>query len=430
MHSKKQIFELIDSYLGIDEVSKKQKGEVFTPFSLINEMLDTLPKEVWSNPNLKFGDFANGVGNFPAVILSRLMDGLKSWETNSLKRYKHIMENMIYTCDIENKNTWLYMNIFDPENKLKLNHYQGSFLEEDFDNHMKDVWCIDKFDIIVGNPPYQDSSKGSSGASNSTLWTKFIIKSNILTIDEKYLLFITPNSWMGPTSSQKKKLKDVFSNNFLVVLNLNSEQHFDVGSTFSWYLIKKNKSKEKTIVITKNNIKYNLDLKLPFLPTNLTPLNISIIKKILKKTESLGFSSRLRNDKFCDSGKFKVYYSNNFKYSNIEGKNTKIKKIIVNLPGYLKPRYDDGEYATSKNNFWCKIDSNDNPNYMINYLESKIIDYLTQYICKYSGFNNIGVLKIIPKIDFSKSWTDAELYNHFNLTQEEIDLIEKTIKYE
>ena len=33
----------------------------------------------------------------------------------------------------------------------------------------------------------------------------------------------------------------------------------------------------------------------------------------------------------------------------------------------------------------------------------------------------------VPIQDFSKSWTDKELYNKYNLTQEEIDFIESMI---
>ena len=89
----------------------------------------------------------------------------------------------------------------------------------------------------------------------------------------------------------------------------------------------------------------------------------------------------------------------------------------------MRPRYDDGIYATSKNNLWCAVGS-DNYNYIIDYLNSKLMYFFTQKQCKYSGFNNIGIMKMIPKLDFTKQWTDQELYQYFNLTQDEIDLIE------
>jgi len=116
-----KIQELINSYLGISTIEKRLLGEVFTSFKLVSEMLDTLPKEVWSNPKLKWGDFANGIGNFPAVAIQRLMEGLKEWEPDDEKRYKHIIENMIYVCDISPKNMFIYLMIFDPDNKYKMN---------------------------------------------------------------------------------------------------------------------------------------------------------------------------------------------------------------------------------------------------------------------------------------------------------------------
>jgi len=38
-----------------------------------------------------------------------------------------------------------------------------------------------------------------------------------------------------------------------------------------------------------------------------------------------------------------------------------------------------------------------------------------------------GKLRWIPAVDLSRSWTDEELYKHFNLTEEEIKLIEETV---
>ena len=43
------------------------------------------------------------------------------------------------------------------------------------------------------------------------------------------------------------------------------------------------------------------------------------------------------------------------------------------------------------------------------------------------GFMNGIFAKNIPKLDLSKSWTNQELYQHLNLTQEEIDYIEERV---
>jgi site-specific DNA-methyltransferase (adenine-specific) len=78
--------------------------------------------------------------------------------------------------------------------------------------------------------------------------------------------------------------------------------------------------------------------------------------------------------------------------------------------------------------------------YMSLYVSNKneaenLISYMNTEFCNFflslrknTQNMNPTTLKWIPKVDFSKSWTDAELYIHFNLTQDEINLIEKTIK--
>ncbi len=107
-----KIKEQIKTYVNTKQDIKKY-GEVFTPLSLVNEMLDKLPKEVWSNPHLKWLDPANGIGNFPVIIVKNLMEGLKEWQPDDELRLKHILENMIYVCELQPKNMLIYLQLFD-----------------------------------------------------------------------------------------------------------------------------------------------------------------------------------------------------------------------------------------------------------------------------------------------------------------------------
>jgi len=58
-----RLLEYIDSSLKPKD-SEKRFGEVFAPIYIVNEMLDTLPKNVWTNKNLKWFDPANGFLHF------------------------------------------------------------------------------------------------------------------------------------------------------------------------------------------------------------------------------------------------------------------------------------------------------------------------------------------------------------------------------
>jgi len=53
----------------------KALGEVFTPPELVNEMLDRLPPELWTDPDKTFLDPACGTGNFLVEVVRRKMAG-------------------------------------------------------------------------------------------------------------------------------------------------------------------------------------------------------------------------------------------------------------------------------------------------------------------------------------------------------------------
>lgn len=245
------VLKLIESYIGISESEKKQLGEVFTPFELIDEMLDTLPKEVWSDSTLKWLDPSDGIGNFPIRIVGRLLEGLKDFEPDYDKRYKHIMENMIYVCDINPKNMFIFNNLFDPNNNLKLNTYTGSFLGDGFDNWMK-ITGVDKFDVVVGNPPYQEKV---GRRKSEPIWDKFVSKSFTILSENGYLNMVHPSSWRSP-KGRFRHIYDLFIDKNLIYLSMNDfksgQNIFGVGTNFDFYCIKNtinknNKTKIKTI---------------------------------------------------------------------------------------------------------------------------------------------------------------------------------------
>lgn len=64
---------------------------------------------------------------------------------------------------------------------------------------------------------------------------------------------------------------------------------------------------------------------------------------------------------------------------------------------------------------------------MVSYLQTKFFHAMTS-ILKISQNAAKGVYDLVPLQDFSKSWTDAELFNKYGLSEDEISLINTTIK--
>lgn len=232
------LMELVDSYLKPSNTEKKMLGEVFTSLKLVEEMLDKLPKEVWSNPHLKWLDPANGIGNFPVIVVRNLMEGLKEWQPDSELRLKHILENMIYVCELQSKNMFIYLQLFDSENKYKLNFHRGSFLDEGFSEVMKE-WGVEKFDIVVGNPPYQELKTGNK--KSQSLWDKFVEKTIKLLSDGGYVSFIHPSGWRDIDGLFKQTQK-IMTDKEILYLSIHSEKdgikNFKADTRYDYYVIR------------------------------------------------------------------------------------------------------------------------------------------------------------------------------------------------
>ena len=108
---------------------RKENDEVFTPDSLINEMLDKLPPSTWTDPSKTFLDPCAGLGNFSVQMLKRLMTGLEGAIPNPEDRKKHILESMLYHVEMNPESVAKLQKILNPEGKYTLNVHCGDFLK-------------------------------------------------------------------------------------------------------------------------------------------------------------------------------------------------------------------------------------------------------------------------------------------------------------
>ncbi len=479
--------------------------EVFTPPNVANVMLDMLPQEMFKNPNVKFLDPVCKSGVFLREITKRLMKGLEKKIPDQQKRLDHILHNQVYgiaitelTSLLSRRTLYCAKYATSPYSISKFSNIDGNIrfkaIQHTFDKNGKCIFCgasqsqyergeglethayefihTDnpqeifgnmKFDVIIGNPPYQLDTEGA-GKQAKPIYQKFVNTAKKLM--PQFLVMITPSRWfaggMGLDNFRDEMLNDKHLKKIVdYSLSTLCFPGVDIAGGVNYFLWDRGYTSniceytfiDRDTATTSNRLLNEHDI---FVRNN---NSISIVNKVLKQNHIsissimsslgvFGLGTAERGIKIFEKNCLKLLSSAGYSYIKkakvksginyvdkwkvIIGKATSAgaatadregkRKVIATLD-LLEPNavctfsyFIAGSFASKNEAKNC-----------LTYISTKFVRFLLL-----QTLSSINITKerfqFVPIQDFSKPWTDAELYAKYNLTQDEIDFIESMIK--
>lgn len=317
-----------------------------------------------------------------------------------------------------------------------------------------------KFDVIIGNPPYQ-LDDGGAQASASPIYQLFVQQS--LKLDPRFLSMIIPARWYGGGKGLDDFRKEMIENKNIRVLHdfLNASDCFpgvEIKGGVCYFLWSRDQSGECKIythvgeTITEqtprflkekgsdvfiryeigvnvlNKVRKHKEKTVDSIVSSQKPFGLRTFVKgdeqpfkdciILYQNGGVGYIRKdqiERGEELLD--KHKIYVSRAYNAGD------NYPHQIIGKPIYGAPNTCCTETYVSIGPF---VDKNESENF-ISYLSTRFFRFMV-FLSKVSQMAPAKVYQFVPLQDFSHPWTDKMLYEKYGLTDEEIAFIESMIR--
>jgi len=474
--------------------------EIFTPPQMANRLLDLLPEDIWKNKDITFLDPVCKTGVFLREIAKRLMKGLEEAIPDKQTRIDHIFRNQLYGisitgitallsrrsvyCSKTANGKYSICESFDNEQgnilfdriehtwdngKCKYcganqeNYERGDELEThayQFIHTEKPEELFNmKFDVVIGNPPYQ-LSDGGHGRSASPIYNKFVQQAKKL--NPRYLVMIIPSRWFAGGKGLDEFRNEMLNDNRVrkLVDYEDANECFpgvDIAGGICYFLWEKDSSGLCEIINMHNGREAVSTRRLNEFNTFIRHGNsVPIIRKVLsKKEKSMNeqVSSRKpfglpTNARPLKKGDLVLRWKNGegpYERDKIEVGSELIDEwnVITSYVGYDhagNPGKDGKRRVFSKidtmppgticTETYLVVGSYKNEKHALNlisYMKTKFFRFLVSQFM-YSHHITKDAYSFVPILDMSEKWTDEKLYKKYEFTKEEIDFIDSKIK--